>query len=351
MNNFNLTPVNVLTSQQYQSNWLIKDFMESNSIGMLFGAPASAKSFIAMDIAFCVGAGIDWDTNKTKQGNVVYIAGEGFSGMSKRFKALECKYNTSTRNVYISDMPADLSSKKSANSVYEEITRTCPNPALIIVDTLHRNFGGGDENSSKDIGEFILILTTIAKATGAAILIVHHSGHDASNRARGSSSIKAAMDFEYKASKKDSLVTVNCTKAKEFEGASPASFNLKSVQLPGWLDDDGNPVESAILEPTTYTSPTRTPSLKEIDLKSMSILKEAIDKNGTNANANHASNNPELKTKKYFLLKNWFGIASGLFDTGNIKPASIKQNFQRSKNRLINERKIMVIDNYCYVLN
>ena len=58
MSNFKLTPVDVITSKQYKNNWLIKNVMETKSIGMLFGAPASAKSFIAMDIAFCVAANI-----------------------------------------------------------------------------------------------------------------------------------------------------------------------------------------------------------------------------------------------------------------------------------------------------
>ena len=92
MSNFKLTPVDVITRKQYKNNWLIKDVMESKSIGMLFGAPASAKSFIAMDIAFCIATGIDWNGNKTKHGNVVYLAGEGSNGLGMRFKALEHKY-------------------------------------------------------------------------------------------------------------------------------------------------------------------------------------------------------------------------------------------------------------------
>jgi len=145
MSNFNLIPVNQITNMQYKNDWLIKNVMESKSIGMLFGAPASAKSFIAMDMAFCVATGTDWHGKNTKQGKVVYIAGEGFNGMSKRFKALESKYNTVTSDVYLSEVAVNLTSTVSAEILYQEIMKTCSAPTLIIIDTLHRNFGDRDE--------------------------------------------------------------------------------------------------------------------------------------------------------------------------------------------------------------
>ena len=237
MSGFTLTPVSTLTSSQPQNTWLIKNFMEAASLGMLFGAPASAKSFLAMDIAFCIANNIDWSGKKTKQGTVIYLAGEGFSGMAKRFKALETKYGTVTQNIHISQEPANMLSRDHLDAVYDAIVTTCTNPALIVVDTLHRNFGDGDENSAKDLGIFINHLSALRNATGAAILLVHHSGHGASERARGSSAIRAAMDTEYKVEKSESSVTLKCTKAKEFNAPEPASFDLEPIILPGWCDD------------------------------------------------------------------------------------------------------------------
>jgi RecA-family ATPase len=43
----------------------------------------------------------------------------------------------------------------------------------------------GDESSSKDIGKFIKNLDLHIKSLGAAILIVHHSGHGDKERSRG----------------------------------------------------------------------------------------------------------------------------------------------------------------------
>ena len=54
MDDFTLIPLNQILNKTYKSNWLIKNYMEQGSIGMLFGPPASAKSFITMDISFCI---------------------------------------------------------------------------------------------------------------------------------------------------------------------------------------------------------------------------------------------------------------------------------------------------------
>ena len=67
MAGFQLTPINTVLQKRYKPKWLIKNIMEKESLGMIFGAPASAKSFIAMDMAFCIALGVDWNGNKTIQ--------------------------------------------------------------------------------------------------------------------------------------------------------------------------------------------------------------------------------------------------------------------------------------------
>ena len=64
-------------------------------------------------------------------------------------------------------------------------------PKLIIVDTLARNLGNGDENSNADIGMFINNIDIHLRSRfGAAVLIVHHTGHLEKDRSRGASSLR-----------------------------------------------------------------------------------------------------------------------------------------------------------------
>jgi hypothetical protein len=43
---YTLPPISQLTSKQPKNTWLIKGIIEQATTGMLFGSPASGKSFI-----------------------------------------------------------------------------------------------------------------------------------------------------------------------------------------------------------------------------------------------------------------------------------------------------------------
>jgi hypothetical protein len=50
MKPFKLIPASVLIGKQYKSQWLIKDYMEVNSLGMIFGAPGTAKRWLEAEL-------------------------------------------------------------------------------------------------------------------------------------------------------------------------------------------------------------------------------------------------------------------------------------------------------------
>jgi len=91
---FKLISHSDLMAKEFKTNWLIRDFIEFGNLGLIFGNSASGKSLLVQDMSFCIAAGLDFKGQDTKKGKVVYIAGEGFAGLQKRFKALESHYNT-----------------------------------------------------------------------------------------------------------------------------------------------------------------------------------------------------------------------------------------------------------------
>ena len=352
MTSFTLTPLNQLLSEPYKFNWLIKDHMEKHSIAMLFGEPASAKSFIAMDIAFCVAAGIDWNGNTTEQGKVVYIAGEGHSGIAKRFKALGMKYSMTTNDIFLSTLPTSLMDSASVDVVQKWIDDLCPNPALIIIDTLQRNFGNGDENSARDFGIFLFLITKTLMASGATVMLIHHSGHGSSERGRGSSAIRAAMDVEYKVTKDKDLVTMTCSKAKEFRKPEPISFNLNTQSIPDWLDEEGKPVESAILESTSYVAPARTSSISQNDTLVFQALIDSLADKGTLAPAKAVAKYPELAGNKYIHVSDWRSTTYLLLDQnsgGKNKPQANQKAFSRALGKLLHANKIVTEDDHYWL--
>jgi len=279
-NPFPLVSADQLTVRPVQIQWLVENILERGSLNLLFGEPATGKSLFALDWAFCVAAGIEWNGYRTEQADVVVIAGEGFAGMARRLKALEVKYRMSApARLFISQRPANLIDENNAQWVADSIAAICPNPGLIVVDTLHRNMAG-DENSSADIAQFVANLDNHLKPLGAAVLIVHHSGHGTQQRSRGSSSIRAAMDGEFSATKDGGNVVLSCTKAKDFEPPKPQQFALKSVEL-GWTDDEGEPMTSVCLEYAGEAQPvTKRRKLSARDDAILTALSEAIEKHG-----------------------------------------------------------------------
>jgi len=201
---FRLTPVSELLKKPEPLRWLIKGYLLPGSLCLLFGEPAAGKSLIAMDWAACIATGREWYDHSVTQGPVVYIAGEGHFGISRRFKAWAIHQNFETQlsgaPLFVSDTGASFTAKESLNEVIDavdSISTQHGHPVLIVIDTLHRNFGPGDENSSKDIAAFIEAADTLRTRYGATVLVVHHTGHGDKGRARGSSAIRAALDSEF----------------------------------------------------------------------------------------------------------------------------------------------------------
>jgi putative DNA primase/helicase len=70
-------------------------------------------------------------------------------------------------------------------------------PRIIIIDTLARNFGGGNENSTEDMSQFVAHIDKhLRDRFNATVLLVHHTGHGSAERGRGSRALKAAVDTD-----------------------------------------------------------------------------------------------------------------------------------------------------------
>lgn len=234
-------------------NWLMKGYLTLDSLTVLFGDPGCGKSFLAIDIACHVATGTPWRGCPVKPGKVLYIAGEGRNGLSKRFRAWFERHGEQPRNIQICTMPIALTDPAGIAALVAEIQSMPEQPALIVVDTINRNFGPGDENATADMTKAVAGLDAIRNATGAAILAAHHSGHGDKTRGRGSSVLRASVDVEYAVEKFDRTVQIRCTKAKDFDHPAPLAWTLEKQTLP-WADEDGTPLDSAVLEASTLAS-------------------------------------------------------------------------------------------------
>ena len=185
---FEFIPVHHLLKKPEPIVWLIEDMIEIDTLVTIFGASGAGKSFLALDWACSVATGEKWNERPTNCGAVFYIAGEGHAGIRRRLKAWEINRKVPLQNapLYVSNCPAalmDISSASSVANAVELLAKLHGKPSLIVIDTLARNFGAGEENNNSDIGVFINnIDTQLRDRFKATVLIVHHSGHNEKER-------------------------------------------------------------------------------------------------------------------------------------------------------------------------
>lgn len=240
--------------------WLVRGLIERDTLAMVFADPGAGKSFFAIDVAACVASGSDFHRHRSEQGVVAYLAGEGMNGIARRRLAWEIRRQVSLADapLFVSMGPAALCHPGSAAEVcdaLDAITAEHGAPVLVVVDTLARNFGPGDENSTQDMSGFIATADLIRTRYRATVLLVHHTGHADKSRARGAMALHGALDASYRLDKDEAgVVRLEAVKMKDAAEPEPMAFRIRSVDL-GITDDDGEPVTSAILDCTSYEPP------------------------------------------------------------------------------------------------
>jgi hypothetical protein len=91
---------------------------------------------------------------------------------------------------YAANRGVNLSDPQWRSELITEASRLMPH--LVVFDPLARVKGGNvDESSQSEIGPVLDFMRELREASGAAVLFVHHAGHEAKNRMRGSSDLEA----------------------------------------------------------------------------------------------------------------------------------------------------------------
>jgi hypothetical protein len=230
---------------------LVDDLLDRFGFSVLYGRSNSGKTFIMLDLAFCIAAGLPWKgKHSTKQGLVVYIAAEGGKGLAKRVKALR-EHHSLDRDIPLAVMPCPINlmatgkesdTRRIIELVREAEARYGQKCELLVVDTLSRALAGGDENASTDMGAFVKHADFLRASLQTHLAVVHHAGKDIARGARGWSGIQAAIDTEIEVH--EGHVTV--TKQRDLDTLPQQSFKLDVVEV-GVRPRDGKRVTSCVV--------------------------------------------------------------------------------------------------------
>ena len=230
------------------SRWLIKGLIPEDALGMFFGASGTYKSFIAIDAALHVAHGLNWCGARTQRGLVLFIAAEGGGGIHRRIVAWHNEHELAlTDNIMFCSKSLIFSNEHDVVRLKDAIDLLPQKPSLIIIDTLSQTFEG-EENSSADTSAYIRNINLHLRAPyGCSVIIIHHTGHSATERPRGSSALTANLDFVYGiyAPTEDGLVArFSSIKMKDSEPQPDQHFALKRMVL--WKDEDGDDVTTLV---------------------------------------------------------------------------------------------------------
>jgi putative DNA primase/helicase len=246
-----LIPADDFAAQPAPIAWLVKHWVQAGSLIMVHGPSGGGKTFVVLDWCLRMAAGMDhWCSNKVRPGSVVYLAGEGHHGLRGRVAAWKHHHQAGRLSMWLSRDGCDLNTPTGYAKVVEQVRMLPKMPAIIVVDTLHR-FLSGDENSAQDTKTMLDACGALMRDFSCAVLLVHHTGvsEEAQHRARGSSAWRGALDIEVSIvpSKNGSPMEIIQRKSKDAELAKTVYVRLEQVQIPGWKDEDDQPVTSAVI--------------------------------------------------------------------------------------------------------
>lgn len=272
-----LVPASHMVANPRRPEWLIKPFVETNLFGDVFGQPESGKSYVTLGWAFCIATGIPWlGEYQVKQGDVVYVAGEGFTGISRRLRAMSDQLDVPTpANLYVSERAVAFNVDGPFKELTDEIDALPNNPVVIFVDTVARATPGLNMDTAIDAAVFVGKCDELRQRYGCAVITVRHSGHGNQHRAMGSIAFLGALDFEARVERLENGPSIlSPEKMKDGEPFAPIALNFERVT---WLEggrDDPYEVESMHVTKTEMPAETVKKQKQSVTYKDRLIIED-----------------------------------------------------------------------------
>lgn len=231
--------------------WLMKGIIPKYGIGAIVGPSASGKTFLALDIAGSVALGLPWFGYKVpKAAGVAYVVGEGVFGFAMRVRAFVKSKRKRLHNFHIVKGGINIRNPSQVSDIAAKLNLRAAKHGpigLIIIDTLNATMGGGEENSSKELGEYFVGMRQLARECNACVLVIHHTGKDETKGFRGHSMGYAALDAEITVvrNKETNERSWRTSKVRDGMDENSAMFKLNVIDV--GKDNDGDPVTSCFV--------------------------------------------------------------------------------------------------------
>lgn len=276
-------------AQGEAATWIIKGILPQADLAVVFGESGSGKSFFTLDLACHIALGNSYRSHKTQQGNVAYIAAEGSGGFKNRLKAYAAHHEINLADLPLTVLAAspNFMRRDNVDAVRDAILALPHRPSIIVIDTFAQVTPGANENSAEDVGRALGHCRQLHAATGAMIVLIHHSGKDATKGARGWSGLRAAADVEFEIVRDPHSPQRVATITKLRDGGDNIEMGFKLDVVSLGADGDGDPITSCVVVPTDETRPaTQRVLLGEMERMVMRILEDLTGLTGEDVKIN-----------------------------------------------------------------
>ena len=166
-------PINVIRVDEIEPYdetdfWLVEDFWQNESVGII-GAPSKAfKSTFTLNLACAIATGMPFDGRKVKQGGVLIVQGENSLSIEQH-KIYSITGRTDLPIFFVDSVWDMTKAYKLKDTIIELGIK------LLIIDPMYLLFGNGDINRHQDITDRLSLLSRLRDDTGCSIMLVHHS--------------------------------------------------------------------------------------------------------------------------------------------------------------------------------
>jgi hypothetical protein len=167
--------------------WVVDRLIPKESITVLFGKGGIGKTWLVMDIARCIGSGIDYLGYKAQQTPVIFIDFENpLSVLNTRTQRLG-----EANNVHFWRTGSELKPPKLDSDEWEQYKKL-PEGAVLVFDTL-RASQSGDENDSRAMANVMNRMKEL-RDFGFTVILLHHTAKNTDNVSKGSTAIVDLAD-------------------------------------------------------------------------------------------------------------------------------------------------------------
>lgn len=283
-----------------EHEWLVDGVLSKHDRSIIAGPSKSGKSFLAIHASLAVARGVPFFGRATRQGLVVYQAGEGARGVRKRLRAYRRTHGLTVKDaipfVLLTSRVDLYNHDGDTSALVEEINALKADYQvpleLVVIDTLATATAGADENSGRDMSAALANVARIAEGCGAHVMLVHHM-NAGGTKVRGHTSIYANVDQVIEVTCDEAKIrTAVLTKQKDDEDGVRFKFTLDVVEL--GKASNGKTITSCVVNTSEDSIAEKTDAAAGFQLRKheevfFRALMKARDEHGIMAKTEHVN--------------------------------------------------------------